>query len=243
MCLIRLIPAAFVLCMPGPAFAQSWIDYASRADFFSVNFPGEPKVQDIRYTSFIDGVFPARVYSAEVGPSRYYAGPSRYSATVVDYTDAERIHTERAKTCNPDAQSTCVGNIAQQGAGAWKYDVRGAMDWASEQFLKRDAKVTLFVWAVIDLIEGRQIHLTNADRSRTFAGIHMHENRLYIFEATVPAGAPEPLIFHQSPRFLDADGRNVRYATIYTNGFPAPPRVGGQRGQGPGPQGQGQQGR
>ena len=239
--LIRLIPAAFILFMSGPAFAQGWIEYTSRQDRFSVNFPGEPKVQDIRYTSFIDGVFPARVYSAEVGPSRYYAGPSRYSATVVDYTDAERIHTERAKTCNPDAQSTCVGNIAQQGAGAWKYDVRGAMDWASEQFLKRDAKVTLFVWAVIDLIEGRQIHLTNADRSRTFAGIHMHENRLYIFEATVPAGAPEPLIFHQSPRFLDADGRNVRYATIYTNGFPAPPRVGGQ--QGPGPQGQGQQGR
>jgi hypothetical protein len=242
MSLIRLIPAALILFMPGPALAQEWIEYTSRVDRFSVNFPSEPKVQDIQYKTFMDGVFPARIYGVEVPPSRYYAGTSRYSVTVVDYTDAERIHTERAKTCNPDAQTTCVGNIAQQGAGAWKYDVRGAMDWASEQFLKRDAKVTLFVWAVIDLIEGRQIHLTNADRSRTFAGIHMHENRLYIFEATVPPGAPEPLIFHQSPRFLDADGRNVRYATIYTNGFPAPPRVGGggQQGQAGGPQGRAQ---
>lgn len=218
--LIQLIPVAVVLCLSGPAFAQGWIEYASRADFFSVNFPGEPKVQDIRYTSFLDGVFPARVYSVEVGPNRY-------SVTVVDYTDAQRIHTARLKSCQPDAQSSCVGTDEDgaQGAGSWKYDVRGAVDFASWRFLQRDATVTFFGWAAIDRIEGRQIHLTNADRSRTFVAIHMHDNRLYIFEATVPAGSPEPGLFQQSPRFLDKEGRPVRYDTIYTNGFPPPPRA------------------
>lgn len=217
--LIQLIPAAFILFLSGPAFTQGWIEYASRADRFSVNFPGQPTVRDIRYTSFFDGVFPARVHS-------YESGPNRYSVTVVDYTDAERIHTERAKSCQPGAQSLCLGSEADgaQGVGSWKYDVRGAMDFASWRLLQRDARVTFLGWAAIDRIEGRQIHLTNADRSRTFVAIHMHDNRLYIFEATVPAGSPEPGLFQQSPRFLDEEGRPARYDTIYSNGFPPPPR-------------------
>ena len=216
---IRLIPAALVVCMAGPAFAQGWIDYASRADFFSVNFPREPKVQDIRYTSEYEAVFPARVHS-------YEDGPNRYSVTVVDYTDAERIHAERAKKCPPDAHSGCAGEAAgAQGLGSWKYDLRGALDYASWKLMQRDAKLTFFVWGVIDRVEGRQLHFTNADRSRTFVAIHMHENRLYILEATVPAGAPEPGLFQQSLQFLDKDGKSVRYEAIYSNGFPPPARV------------------
>ncbi len=29
------------------ASAQEWIQYGSKADLFAVNFPGEPKVEDI----------------------------------------------------------------------------------------------------------------------------------------------------------------------------------------------------
>jgi hypothetical protein len=216
---VRRILAALVLCMSGPAFAQGWIDYVNRADFFSVNFPGEPKVQAIRYTSEYEAVFPARVHS-------YENGPNRYSVTVVDYTDAERIHTERAKNCPPDAHSGCAGEAAgAQGVGSWKYDLRGALDYASWKLMQREARLTFFVWGVIDRVEGRQLHFTNADRSRTFVAIHMHENRLYILEATVPPGAPEPGLFQQSLQFLDKDGKSVRYEAIYSNGFPPPARV------------------
>ena len=48
--------------------------------------------------------------------------------------------------------------------------------------------MTYFGWAAIDRVAGRYIHLTNPDRSRTFFAIYMHEDRLYILEATVPAG-------------------------------------------------------
>jgi hypothetical protein len=53
----------------------------------------------------------------------------------------------------------------------------------------------------------------------------MHENRLYILEGTVPKGAPAPGLFQQSLQFLDKEGKRVRYQSIYTNGFPPPPRT------------------
>jgi len=34
----------------------------------------------------------------------------------------------------------------------------------------------------ICLVEGHQLQLTNADQSRTFVGIYLHENRLYILK-------------------------------------------------------------
>jgi hypothetical protein len=53
----------------------------------------------------------------------------------------------------------------------------------------------------------------------------MHENKLYIGEATVPAGEPEPGLFQQALGFIDENGRSIRYQTLYHNGFPTPPRT------------------
>lgn len=230
---MRLRPfmlAVLILLVSGPVFAQEWITYVSRDDMFSVNFPVQPKTQDVPYTSELGATFPSRIYSAA-------EGPSRYSMTVIDYTDSVRIHTERVKNCNPDAHSGCAGTDEDgaQGVGSYKYERFGAADYASWKILGRDAKVTYLGWAAIDHVAGRYIHLTNADKSRTFFGIYMHDNRLYITEATVPPGYPEPGLFQQSLRFLDKDGNGVRYDTIYLNGFPAPPRSGrGGRGAGGG---------
>lgn len=200
--------------------AQGWIEYTSRPDRFSVNFPGQPTVQDIPFTSAFDAVYPAKTYTLQQGPSRYVV-------TVVDYTEAERLHTARLKDCEPGAQSLCLGSEPDgaQGVGSWKYDVHSAVDFATWRILQRGGQVTYLAWAAIDRIGGRQIHVTNADRSRTFAAIHMHEDRLYVFEATVPPGAPEPGLFQQSPRFLDKDGAVARYDTIYWNGYPPPPKA------------------
>src|ERR1700686_4411338 len=86
--------------------------------------------------------------------------------------------------------------------------------------------VTLFVWAAMDLVEGRQMQLTNnADKSRTFVGIFMHENKLYISEGTVPPGYPEPALFQQSLGWLDENGIGLRYQSYYNNSYPPPPRV------------------
>jgi hypothetical protein len=206
--LIALVPA-LVLFMSGPARAQEWIEYASRADMFTVNFPGQPTVQDITWETEYRLKIPARVHRVD-------DGQQHYSVTVVDYSNVQAIHAERVKGCTayPD---TC-GN-------PYVAELRGAMEYAAWSFLKRDAKVTYYAYGNTDRIEGRRIQLTNADGSRTFAQMLMHENRLYIFEATVPKGAPSPALFQQSPGFLDKNGGRVRYNSIYSNAYPAPTRV------------------
>jgi hypothetical protein len=99
--------------------------------------------------------------------------------------------------------------------------------------MKRDAKVTSYVWNFVDLVEGHSLQLTNnADKSRTFAGIYMHQNKLYIIEGTVPAGYPEPGLFQQSLGWLDENGVGLRYQTYYSNNYPPPPRLERTAGQG-----------
>ena len=240
----RLAPVIVaLLVLPRPAAAQEWIEYSSTQDRFSVNFPSQPTIREFTYTSWRDVKLPAREHFVQ-------RGAERYSVTMVDYNLAEKMHAERVKTCSNFPQNLCAGNDSvAQGVGAWKYDVEAAPDKGAEDILKRGSKVTYFAWATIDRIVGRQIHLTNPDGSRTFVQIHMLMNRLYIIEATVPARAPEPGLFQQSPRFLDAEGRGVRYPDNYIDmyGLPLHSRQlegnpGGGRGGGRGAQPNGQGG-
>ena len=229
----QLTIAAAALLISTPALAQEWVEYKNLQDRFAVNLPGQPTVRDFTYTSWLEAKLPARVYTVQ-------RGAERYSVTFVDYTQAQRVHAEMAQSmsCAPGApQGSCTAAIAgadsaAQGVGAWKYDVQGAIDHASEAFLKRDAKVTYFAWATIDRIVGRQIHLTNPNGSRTFVAIHMLENRLYIFEGTVPARAPEPALFEQSPQLLDADGKTVRFPDNYINMYGIPEASPARQGTG-----------
>jgi hypothetical protein len=224
--LMPLISTALVFSVSGPVFAQEWIEFASREDRFTCNFPVQPKITETTYRSQHEADLPARIYSAA-------QGQSRYSVTVVDFNQAQRILTEKAKSC-PVGAEPCLGGPGDEGH--WKMDIRGAIDYASWQLMKRDVKLTLFVWATVDQVEGRELQLTNnADKSRTFAGIFMHENKLYIIEGTVPPGYPEPALFQQSLGWLDENGVGLRYQSTYNNNYPAPPRLNrAGRGQGQG---------
>ena len=224
---MRLIPAvaaALLLSIPAPAFAQEWVEFASREDRFTCNFPSPPTITQTIYKSEFGADLPAGVYSAT-------QGKSRYSVTVVDYNQSQRILTEKAKACPPGLER-CSGGTAT-GEGYWKQDVLGAKLYATFKFLQRDAKLTHLGYSTMDRVEGYQLQLTNPDKSRTFAGIYMHENKLYIMEGTVPAGYPEPASFQQSLGWLDENGIAIRYQSVYINGVPAPPRE-GRAGQGQG---------
>ena len=212
---MRLISAAVVACsvlIPASPLAQGWIEYASRTDFFTINFPGEPTLKDTIYRTQYSITLPARVYSSA-------SGGSRYSVTVVDYSDDERLEAERVKACRA---AKGEGDLCNDHSRA---DLRGALIFATWAFLQRDARVTHYGYSNADRVEGHELYLANPDRSRTFVAIYMHENRLYILEGTTPAGAPPPALFYQSMGFLDKDGRRIRYETPYSNGFPAPPRA------------------
>jgi hypothetical protein len=220
---MKKILAASTACLllGSAAFAQEWIQYASKADLFGVNFPSEPKVQDTSFKTEFGITLPGHVYTSD-------QGQSHYSVTAVDYADAEKIHTARVAECR------ARGGTGDECQNDWRGDVQGSMIFAASKFIKRDAKVNFFGWAVVDQIEGLRVQLTNADGSRTFGEIHRHGTRLYVLEATVPKGAPAPGLFQQSLMFIDEDGKPIRYRSIYTTGYsdgwkfpaPAPPRTG-----------------
>jgi hypothetical protein len=209
--------AALILAMPMPAFAQEWTEFVSKQDYFSVSFPGQPAVREITYPTEYRITLPGRLYAVD-------GKRGRFSVTVVDYRDAMKIHEARNKKCVAD------GGDGDQCQDDWPEEMRGVLVYASWNFMKRDGvKLTHYAHYNSDRVEGHEVHLTNADGSRTFAVAHMHEDRLYILEATVPRGAPPPGIFQISLRFLDKEWRPVRYewvgTQLYSNGYPAPPRV------------------
>ena len=220
--MIEVMSAALVLSLAGPAFAQDWDEYINRQDGFRVNLPGQPKVTETTYKSEYGADLPARVYSVD-------RGQERYSVTAVDYGQGQRLLTEKAKACPAWADERCTG-VEVVGLGYWKMDMAGALLHATMKFLKRDAKLTDLSWNFVDLVEAHLIQLTNPDQSRTFATISMHEDKLYILEGTVPKGYPEPGLFQQSMGYVDKDGNGIRYRSVYSNIFPAPPRTRGGQG-------------
>ena len=196
--LAKLILAASALLLSSPSIGQGWIEYVSIADRFTMYVPGEPDVRNISYASEYGVVFPARMYS-------YEDGPSRYSVTVVDYADSEGIHSERSNKTSAD-----------DGSLYWAVDVLGSIAYAAWNIRKRGGEVTHDAWHYIQRVEGHQLQVTNADRSRTYAGIYLHETRLYILEATVPPGSPPPIIFQQSLSLLDDEGNTFNYEYIHS---------------------------
>jgi hypothetical protein len=203
--LISLVPA-FVLFIAGPASAQEWIEYVNKDDLFSVNFPAQPEVKDITWSTEYGITLPGHVYTAQ-------EGPNKYTVTVVDYNNVQEIHAKRLEGCK------LYPNLCNN---PFNGELRGAIDWALWGLLQRDAKLTHYAYYNSDRVEGRRIQLLNPDKSKTFAAIHMHRNRLYIFEGTVTASSPPPGLFQQSLGWIDKDGRRIRYASTYSNMWPDP---------------------
>jgi len=215
---------ALLLMMSGSAAAQEWEEYTNIPDGFKINFPGPPRVTETTWTSQLDYKLPAKIFRAD-------KGNERYSVTVVDYSSIEQQGVERAKSC-PPGNANCRANAPPAlGPGYSHHDERGAIVYATEKLLMRDAKLTDLAWDWQDMVEGHFIQLTNnADQSRTFAYVAMHQHRLYIVEGTVPRGYPEPGLFQQSLGWVDKAGNGIRYQNIvYSNAYhgmgvyPVPP--------------------
>jgi hypothetical protein len=81
--LLSFIPAVVALFISSAASAQAWEEYVNRGDFFTVNFPGDPTVQEITYKTAKGTSLPAHVYTAT-------DARGRYTMTVVDYSSASQ---------------------------------------------------------------------------------------------------------------------------------------------------------
>jgi hypothetical protein len=101
------IAAALALIVSGPVYAQTaWEEFRDQQELFSVNFPGEPKVESITYKTEKGTSLPAKVYSAKD------ARGGEYKVTVVNYTTA------------PAEQTTAIAEAAKivRAKGDVKFD-------------------------------------------------------------------------------------------------------------------------
>ena len=223
---MRVIGTTITLCallVAQPVFAQEWTEYVNKEDRFSIPAPGQPTVETITWNSEYRAKYPGRVY-------KWAQGPNRYSVTVVDYSDAEKIHA-------------AIDHVAYVGGvGYWVIDIAASVAQAARMFREKPGvKVTYDAFHYINLIAGHMLQLTNPDASRSFVAIYLHENRLYVLDATVAEGQPPPLIFQQSLAILGPDGNPVRYRSLYYNRFPERQLGGRGGGDGGGAQPQGGQ--
>jgi hypothetical protein len=190
---IKILPVALAVFAANEVAAQQWAQFRDESEFFAVNFPGEPVITEAPYASEYGATFPSKIYTVEYDDYHY-------SIKVVDFTDAQQIYLEL-----PDKTDEAGSRWL------WLYDQLGGTAQAARHFRERGGTVTFDAWNHIDFVEGHQIQMTNTDGSRTFAGIYLHNRRLYILEATVPSSALPPGLFQQSITFLDEDGVRVRY--------------------------------
>ena len=194
----RFILSASALSFSWLSFAQDWTEFVNMEDRFRMFGPGQPEVEEISYPSEYGVEYPARVYT-------YEDDPNRYSLTVVDYSDAQRIHSERTNKTSAD-----------DGSIYWSVDVLGSIAYAAWNIRRRGGEVTYDAFHYIQRVDGHQLQITNANQSRTYAGIYLHDLRLYIVEATSPAGRPPPTIFQQSLELLNEDGETFNYRYLHT---------------------------
>ena len=190
---LRLIILASALWFCGSAVAQRWIPYASATDGFRIMAPGEFAIEEIDFETEYGIVVPARIFSHE-------NDTGRYSVTVVDYRDAQRLHDERLRE---------IGPIYQPIYG--QVDVRGSVAYAAKKIRDRASTIEYDAYHYISRIDGHQLQTTNPDQTRTFAAIYLYESRLYVIDATASPDIASSGMFQQSLEFIDEDGEVITY--------------------------------
>lgn len=189
----RLIAIAALLLVSGSALGQRWMPFESREDGFRMMIPGEFSRADADYTTEYGIVVPAHVYTHE-------NASGRYTMTVVDYRDSQRLHEERIKELD-DVYLPIYGQV----------DVRASVAFAARKIRERAASVEYDNYHYINRVDGHQLQTTNPDGTRTYAGIYLHRSRLYVIEATVNPDYPPGGMFQQSLEFIDENGEPYTY--------------------------------
>jgi hypothetical protein len=101
------VAAGMALLLSGPALAQAnWAEFTDRDQHFTVNFPGDPKIDSIAYKTEKGTSLAAKIYTAKD------ARGGEYGITVVDYTKA------------PDEVAIAIAQAAkaERAKGDLKYD-------------------------------------------------------------------------------------------------------------------------
>ena len=162
--MMSFVAGAFVLGLfYEPSFAQApqasrgrddgeWIEYVSRTDLFTVNFPADPTVREISYSTEYGLTIPGRVHS-------YDAGSSRYSVTVVDYGNVQKLHADQERPIGsfrrPD-MADAEAHVAFVGAHHQPRGVHGLEGQRRRRVDQRPAQADVGDLQLLRAVERRQ---------------------------------------------------------------------------------------
>lgn len=173
--------------------------YVNTVDFFSVSVPCMFTMRTITWETEYDSEVPGHVYSCK-------DGDNEYEMSVINYTDLMEIRRAQEHT------------DAAGGGGVDTYariDVAASVAYASTKLRNEAAKVTYDAFHYINLIPGMELQYTLSNGNRVYAAVYLHDYRLYIMKATVPANGIPPLLYTQSFAVVRPDGSSIRYQAIY----------------------------
>ena len=190
--IFRLISMALIMLSSSSVLAQRFAPFESMEDRFRILAPaGGFDIETTEFESEYGIVVPARVHKAETDGGTY-------TLTVVDFTNAVDLHRELG------AHISVYGEV----------DVRASVAYVARQIRERAETIEYDNYHYIGRVDGHQLHTTNPDGKRTYAGIYLLESKLYVIDATVKPGAPPGGIFQQSLEFLDDDGNGIMFRTF-----------------------------
>jgi hypothetical protein len=147
---VSLAPALVALFLANSANAQEWGEYVNRQEFFTVNFPGEPTMTQVPYTTAKGTKLTAHVFTAAAAANSILAGT--YSMTVVDYASA------------PAELGTAIAEAAKSARekGTAKYDEPGNVDRIKTQRMTIETKDNHRIMSEI-LVQGTRLYIVQAD--------------------------------------------------------------------------------
>ena len=142
--------AAVAVCLSSAVYAQAWSEYVNREEFFTVNFPGDPKVTEIPYKTEKGTALKAKVFTATAPEGSITAG--RYAMTVVDYSPAQ------------GELSTAIAEAAKvyRAKGTPKYDDTGNVDRIKTQRQTIETPNMTYLMTEI-LVHGTRLYIVEAE--------------------------------------------------------------------------------
>jgi len=147
---VRLITAVVAVCLSSAVYAPAWSEYINREEFFTVNFPGDPKVTEVPYKTEKGTALKARVFTANAPAGSITAG--RYAMTVVDYSSA------------PAEFATSVAEAAKtyRAKGTPTYDDTGNVDRIKTQRQTIETSKMTYIMTEI-LAHGTRLYIVEAE--------------------------------------------------------------------------------
>jgi len=142
-----LMPAALVLSLASAALAQAeWAEFVDRTDHFTVNFPGDPKKEDLAYKTAKGTALGAHVYSAEDRRGQYFM-------TVVDY-----------QTASDEERSSAIAEASAvvRAKGKATYDEPGNLDGHRSQRITVETPAGRRLLAEILMSNDKRLYISEA---------------------------------------------------------------------------------